>query len=67
LAELQQQDKTLTAQWESERGDIDRIKTIKEKLEEAQNSFEDAQRKGDLETAARLKYETITNLKKDLE
>ncbi len=67
LTELQQQDKTLTAQWESERGDIDRIKTIKEKLEEAQNSFEDAQRKGDLETAARLKYETITNLKKDLE
>jgi ATP-dependent Clp protease ATP-binding subunit ClpB len=67
LAELQQQDKKLTAQWESERGDIDRIKTIKEKLEEAQNSFEDAQRKGDLETAARLKYETITNLKKDLE
>ncbi len=67
LAELQQQDKKLTAQWESERGDIDRMKTIKEKLEEAQNSFEDAQRKGDLETAARLKYETITNLKKDLE
>ncbi|MBC8472793.1 MAG: ATP-dependent chaperone ClpB [Planctomycetes bacterium] len=67
LAELQQQDKTLTAQWESERGDIDRIKTIKENLEEAQNSFEEAQRKGDLETAARLKYETITNLKKDLE
>ncbi|NQT02959.1 MAG: AAA family ATPase, partial [Planctomycetes bacterium] len=67
LAKLQQQDKTLTAQWESERGDIDRIKTLKEKLEEAQNSFEDAQRKGDLETAARLKYETITSLKKDLE
>jgi ATP-dependent Clp protease ATP-binding subunit ClpB len=67
LPELQQQDKTLTAQWESERGDIDRIKTIKEKLEEAQTSFEDAQRKGDLETAARLKYETITNLKKDLD
>ncbi|MHC4243504.1 MAG: ATP-dependent Clp protease ATP-binding subunit, partial [Planctomycetota bacterium] len=67
LAELQQQDKTLAAQWESERGDIDRIKTIKEKLEEAQNSFEDAQRKGELETAARLKYETITNLQKDIE
>jgi len=67
LAELQQQDKKLTAQWESERGDIDQIKTLKEKLEDAQNQFEDAQRKGDLETAARLKYETITNLKKELE
>jgi ATP-dependent Clp protease ATP-binding subunit ClpB len=67
LSELQQQDKKLTAQWESERGDIDQIKTLKEKLEGAQNQFEDAQRKGDLETAARLKYETITNLKKELE
>ena len=67
LAKLQEQDKKLTAQWESERGDIDQIKTLKEKLEDAQNQFEDAQRKGDLETAARLKYETITNLKKELE
>ena len=67
LAKLQQQDKKLTAQWESERGDIDQIKTLKEKLEDAQNQFEEAQRKGDLETAARLKYETITNLKKELE
>jgi ATP-dependent Clp protease ATP-binding subunit ClpB len=67
LAKLQEQDKKLTAQWESERGDIDQIKTLKEKLEDAQNQFEEAQRKGDLEAAARLKYETITNLKKELE
>ena len=67
LAELQQRDKKLTAQWESEMGDVDQIKTLKEKIEDAHNQFEDAQRKGDLETAARLKYETITNLKKELE
>jgi len=67
LAELQQRDKQLTVQWESEMGDIDQIKTLKEKIEDAHNQFEDAQRKGDLETAARLKYETITNLKKELE
>jgi len=67
LAELQQRDKNFTAQWESERGDIDQIKALKVKIENAQNQFEDAQRKGDLETAARLKYETITNLKKELE
>jgi len=67
LAELQERDKKLTAQWESEKGDIDQIKTLKEKIEDAHNQFEDAQRKGDLETAARLKYETITNLKKELE
>jgi ATP-dependent Clp protease ATP-binding subunit ClpB len=67
LSELQKQDKKLTAQWESEKGEIDQTKVLKKKIEDAQNQFEDAQRKGDLETAARLKYETITNLKKELE
>ena len=67
LAELQQRDKKLTAQWESERGEIDQTKALKEKIEAARNQFDDAQRKGELETAARLKYETIANLKKELE
>ena len=67
LAELQKQDKKLTAQWESDKGDLDQIKQLKQKIEEAQNQFENAQRKGDLETAARLKYGTIASLKKELE
>jgi len=67
LDKLQKQDKELTAQWESEKGDIDQIKQLKEKIEEAQNQFENAQRKGELETAARLKYGTIAELKKELE
>ncbi|MFC1634620.1 ATP-dependent chaperone ClpB [Planctomycetota bacterium] len=67
LAQLQQKDEKLTAQWESEKGDIDQIKELKGKIEEARNEFDEAQRKGDLETAARLKYETITNLEKELE
>jgi len=67
LDDLKEKDKQLTAQWESEKGDIDKIKELKTQIENAQTQFEDAQRKGDLETAARLKYETITNLKKELE
>jgi ATP-dependent Clp protease ATP-binding subunit ClpB len=67
LAELQEQDKTLTAQWEADKSDIDQIKQLKEQIEQAQNQFENAQRKGDLETAARLKYSTITEFKKQLE
>jgi len=67
LAELQKKDKELTAQWEGEKGDIDQIKQLKQKIEEAQNQFENAQRKGELETAARLKYGTIADLKKELE
>ena len=67
LDKLQKQDKELTAQWESEKGDIDQIKQLKEKVEDAQNQFENAQRKGELETAARLKYGTIAEFKKELE
>jgi len=67
LAGLQQKDKDLTKRWESEKGDIDQIKQLRQELEYAYTRFEEAQRKGDLEAAARLKYETITNLKKELE
>jgi len=67
LAKLQEQDKEFAGRWESEKREIDQIKQLKQEIENAQNRFEQAQRKGDLETAARLKYETIANLKKNLE
>jgi len=67
LSELQKRDAKLTAQWESEKAEINQIKQLKEKIEDAQNQFEAAQRKGELETAARLKYGTIADLKKQLE
>ncbi|MDD5327120.1 MAG: ATP-dependent chaperone ClpB [Phycisphaerae bacterium] len=67
LAQLQEQDKKLTAQWETAKGEIDQIKELKQKIEDAQNQFENAQRKGELEAAARLKYGTIAELKKELE
>ena len=67
LAKLQEQDKEFTARWEGEKREIDQIKQLKQEIESAQNRFDEAQRKGDLETAARLKYETIANLKKNLE
>jgi ATP-dependent Clp protease ATP-binding subunit ClpB len=66
LAELQKKDKQLSEQWEGERKTIDYIKELKRKIDDANMQFEQAQRKGDLEQAARLKYETITNLKKEL-
>jgi len=67
LAQLQEQDKKLSGQWENEKQEIDQIKNFKQQIEDAQNQFDDAQRRGDLETAARLKYETIASLKKQLE
>ncbi len=67
LANLQEQDKKLSTRWEGEKQEIDQIKQLKQEIENAQTQFDNAQRKGDLETAARLKYETIANLKKELE
>jgi ATP-dependent Clp protease ATP-binding subunit ClpB len=66
LTQLQEKDDKLTAQWEADKGDIDTVKTLKEKIATASNDFEEAQRKGDLETAARIKYGTIEELKKEL-
>jgi len=66
LAQLQEKDKVLSGRWEQEKGDIDKIRQIKAKIEEAHNQFKDAQRNGDLETAARIKYSTLTDLEKQL-
>jgi len=66
LAELQAQDKELTARWELEKGSIDQLKQLREQIDRTQNAFEDAQRRGDLEAAARLKYETLTALQRQL-
>ncbi|MBN2455852.1 MAG: ATP-dependent chaperone ClpB [Sedimentisphaerales bacterium] len=66
LSELEEQDKKLSQQWEKEKGQIDQIKQLRQKIEDAQTQFENAQRKGELESAARLKYGTIAELKKEL-
>ncbi len=67
LEKLQQQDRKLTTQWEGEKGEINKIKDLKRKIEETQNQFEQAQRQGQLETAARLKYDTLANLTRELD
>ena len=66
LAALQKQDGELSMRWESEKGEIDKVKHIKEKIAAAQTEFENAQRNGELESAARLKYGTIAQLEKEL-
>jgi ATP-dependent Clp protease ATP-binding subunit ClpB len=66
LAELKTKDTELTTKWEHEKGTIDKTKTLKEQIADAKTEFEDAQRKGELERAARLKYETILGLEQQL-
>ena len=66
LADLQEKDRELTTIWEQEKGAVNKIKTLREEIDQTQHAFEEAQRRGDLELAARLKYETLTNLQKQL-
>ncbi|HPY77109.1 MAG TPA: AAA family ATPase, partial [Anaerohalosphaeraceae bacterium] len=66
LAELKAQDKEMTARWEADKGAIDKVRKLKEQIAAAHTEFEEAQRQGDLEKAARLKYETLLGLQKQL-
>ncbi len=67
LAALDEQNKTQTTQWESEKSQIDEIKSIKQQIQNTKQQLEDSQRRGDLETAARLKYSTLVDLEKQLD
>jgi ATP-dependent Clp protease ATP-binding subunit ClpB len=67
LAELGEKNHGLTAQWESEREELEHIKAYKEALHSKQTELEQAQRQGDLETAARIQYGEMRELQQRLE
>ncbi len=67
LADLNEKNAALTARWENEVGALRRIKSAKEELAQRQTALEDAQRRGDLERAARLKYGEIRELESEVE
>ena len=56
----------LKEQWKSEKNIINEKRTLKEKLEEAIQESETAERDGQLEHAAELKFGTIPRLEKEL-
>ncbi|MDR7418917.1 MAG: ATP-dependent chaperone ClpB [Armatimonadota bacterium] len=66
LAALRERSSALRARWEQEKQAIGAIREIKQKIEEARRQIEDAERRADLETAARLRYGTVPDLEKQL-
>ncbi|MCZ6815479.1 MAG: ATP-dependent chaperone ClpB [Planctomycetota bacterium] len=66
LAELQESNGGLTARWENERNELEAIKSLKEQLDAKETELEDAQRRGDLETAARIRYSDLNELTEQL-
>jgi len=67
LADLKEKDVELTGRWEQESNALRQIRELKEKLDQAQVQFENAQRQGNLEEAARLRYGTMVELHHQLD
>ena len=66
LAELAEQQSTLNAQWQQEKGAIDGLSTLKEEIERVQLQVDQAKRSYDLNKAAELEYGILAGLQKKL-
>ena len=67
LAELKEKASSMKATWENEKAEVERVRTLREEIENAKDNLEIAQRKGDYNKAAELQYGKIPDLKKELE
>jgi ATP-dependent Clp protease ATP-binding subunit ClpB len=66
LKELDEKHKELSAQWEKEKNEIGGVKGIKERIEAVKVEMEQAERSGNLERAAELRYGELPSLEKQL-
>jgi ATP-dependent Clp protease ATP-binding subunit ClpB len=66
LAELKEKSTALKAQWQAEKGGITQIGKIKEDLDAARQSMAEAERKGDLNRAAELRFGIIPGLERQI-
>jgi len=62
LADLKEEQRTLDAQWQSEKDIIGKIQALKEDIDRVNVEIQQAERDYDLNKAAELKYGTLTDL-----
>ena len=67
LSEIGEQSAGMKAQWQNEKAQILKIRQLKEEIERAKIEEQNAERAGDLQRAAELRYGTRLNLQKQLE
>ena len=67
LADLEESRKAMRSQWDNEREKIQKARDLKKAIETARNRAEKAEREGDYEKVAELRYGTIAQLEQDLE
>ncbi|MFC5909647.1 ATP-dependent chaperone ClpB [Streptacidiphilus monticola] len=66
LADKQEQLSGLTARWQQEKGSLNRVGELKERLDDLRGQAERAQRDGDFATASRLMYADIPAAEQEL-
>ena len=67
LKALREEYESMKEQWENEKNSIGKVQKLREELEQANARLEKAHREYDLETASKLQYGKIPELKKQLE
>jgi ATP-dependent Clp protease ATP-binding subunit ClpB len=67
LATLTEERDAMVAHWQNEKDAITEIRSLKEQLENSRTEAEKAERVGDLETAAQLRYGTMRELETEIE
>ncbi len=67
LAELGEQVAGMKAHWQTEKTLISRLRELKERIEETREAADRAERDGDLERAAQLRYGQLPELKQQLD
>jgi ATP-dependent Clp protease ATP-binding subunit ClpB len=67
IAGLAEKRSGLRAQWQAEKGGIQKIRSIKEQIEQARIDAEKAEREGNLGRAAELRYGKLMELQKQLD
>src|SRR6185295_19992148 len=66
IAELQERSAGMKAQWQREKDAIESVKLVRERLEQAKQEVERAEREADLQRAAELRYGEIPELERQL-
>jgi ATP-dependent Clp protease ATP-binding subunit ClpB len=66
LAELAEERDAMVAHWQNEKDAITEIRELKERLETARTDAEKAEREGNLEQAAALRYGTMRDLEREI-
>ena len=66
LSDLEEKNREVTARWDIEKAELEEISRTKIEIDTKHTELDQAQRRGDLETAARIKYGELRDLANEL-